>query len=262
MILGTHGSMGDVVIMTGIPQAYFELFGEKTKIVNKYASVFWDTNPYITEENIGNTCTIRDNMTKEDYMQYYPQRVFKEITGISVDREKIQPNLYKERTPIPRFVIMNDQSGWPSRRGYRYFNNLASRLIQEGFLVYYLRNNRFRDCIGRFQIESINTYTNRLDDLSIPQTIDWFSRASFYIGYESGLSTLAGALKVPYITFYGSIFPINTTHDSCIYYIDNCDHCCKDQCSKNCLTFYEDMTDPVMERIKEYDKSESLYTHT
>lgn len=251
MILNLWGSLGDRVIMTGIPEAYFKTFGEKTKIRNKLSDLFWNNNPYITEETIGKDCYFNPN-TVDTYQFYYPQRVFKDITGVDVDRTLVQPNLYIPRKTISRLVIMNDQAGWPSRRGYRYFTNLSKRLMEDGYTVAYLRNNGFRDCVNKVSAGQIWNYSYMLENLSLPELITKMSEADFYIGYDSGISTLAGALKIPYITFYGSIPAINTMHNTCIYAIDECDHCCADQCNKNCLTLYEDKTDKVMERIKEY----------
>lgn len=251
MILNLWGSLGDHVIMTGIPEAYYLYYGEKTKIIDKGSDIFWNNNPYVTEERIGKECHFAPN-NPDTYQFYYPQRVFKDITGLWIERELIQPNLYIPRKTIPKLVIMNDQAGWPSRRGYRYLNNLSRRLMESGYTVAYLRNNGFKDCTNKVSAGQIWQYSYILSDLPRPDLVARMSEAAFYIGYDSGLSTLAGALKIPYITFYGSIPAINTAHDTCIYAIDECDHCCTDQCNKNCLTLYEDKTEEIMERIEEY----------
>ena len=249
MILNLWGSLGDHVIMTGIPEAYFKIFGEKTKVINKHSDLFWNNNPYIIEQSVGKDCHFAPN-NPDTYQVYYPLRVFHDITGIWIDEIDVQPNLYIPRKTIPKLVIMNDQAGWPSRRGYRYFTNLSRRLIGEGYTVAYLRNNGFRDCTNKISAGQIWNYSYMLENLPMPQLIDRMSEAALYIGYDSGISALAGALKIPYITFYGSIPAINTAHDTCIFAVDECDHCCTDQCNKSCLTLYEDKTDEIMERIK------------
>lgn len=251
MKLYLWGSLGDHVIMTGIPEAYFKTFGEKTKIIDKGSDIFWNRNPYITEENIGKDCHFAPN-NPDTYQFYYPQRVFKEITGIDIDRKYVQPNLYIPRKTVPKLVVMNDQAGWPSRRGYKYFTNLSRKLMENSYTVAYLRNSGFKDCTNKISAGQIWQYSYILEDLSRPDLVTRMSEAAFYIGYDSGISALAGALKIPYITFYGSIPAINTVHDTCIYAIDECDHCCTDQCNKNCLTLYEDKTDEIMERIENY----------
>jgi ADP-heptose:LPS heptosyltransferase len=249
MILHLWGSLGDHVIMTGIPEAYFKIFGEQTKIIDKHSDLFWNNNPYITEESIGKDYYFNAN-TVDTYQYYYPQRVFHDITGLWVDREDVQPNLYIPRKTIPKLVIMNDQAGWPSRRGYRYLTNLSIRLMENGYIVAYLRNTGFKDCTNKVSAGQIWKYSYILENLPMPQLVDKLSEAALYIGYDSGISAIVGAFKIPYITFYGSIPAINTTHFTCIYAIDECDHCCTDQCNKNCLTLYEDKTDEIMERIK------------
>jgi len=249
MILKLHGSMGDHIMMTGIPEAYYKKFGEKTKVISKYSDEFWKRNPYITEESFGKEYSLRFNSSKIDYMIYYPQRVFYEITGLIIDRKKVQPNFYIGRDTDSKLVIINDQAGWPSRRGYRYFNDLSLKLIKGGFHVCYLRNEGFGDCVGQYSKREITDYSSLLEDPSMIQMINKMAEAFVYIGYESGLSSMAGALKIPYVLFNSSVPPINVCHDTCIYYTDNCNYCCADQCTENCLSKCENRNDGIVEII-------------
>jgi ADP-heptose:LPS heptosyltransferase len=253
MQLALHSSMGDHVIMTGIPEAFFNLYGEKTFVIHRYSDDFWNHNPYITNVPTGKLYSLRPNGTPQDFATYYPARVFQEITGTPIDKKLVQPNIYIPRRPMPHLVVMNDQSGWPSRRGYRYWNELAINLINNGFLVYYLRNDNFLDCIAHTMPRLITAYATVLNNLSIPQTIDILSQAVAYIGYASGMTSLAAALKIPLVTFYGSIPAENGLHDVTVYYTDNCDHCCADQCNKMCLTLLEDKSNEVVSRLLEID---------
>jgi ADP-heptose:LPS heptosyltransferase len=243
--------MGDHLIATGIPEAYYKLFGEKTYISSKYSEEFWNTNPYVTNDKIGNHFSLRFNSSLVDYMIYYPVRVFYDITGQVVDRKFVHPYIYKHRNPNKNLVVINEQAGWPSRRGYKYFNDLAERLIAIGFTVCYLNNSSFRDCLGQPSPRTVTACSIEVKNPPMHDLIQLLSTAKVYIGYDSGLAQLAGALKVPTVSLYGSIPAINTMHDYCIYYVDNCQHCCADQCTKNCLSNTENKNGEILERVLE-----------
>jgi len=251
MILELHGSMGDHVITTGIPEAYYNYFGEKTKVISKKGNDFWETNPFVTTEDIGDYHSLAFNGTSKDYMIYYPVRVFHDITGYIVNRKEVAPNLYRERTVEPGLVVINDQAGWPNRRGYPYLEELAQALLGLGFKILYMRNDSFQDCVGKGSQKAITSYTEAVTDLSIKQGIEILQRAALYIGYDSGYSNVAGALKVPYVFLAGPVAPVNTQHDSCIYTLDGfCRHCNSDQCLENCLHTAPNKNDEIIEACR------------
>jgi len=251
MILELHGSMGDHVLATGIPEAYFKYYGEKTKIISKKGDDFWKTNPYITDEDIGDYHSLAFNQGPKDYMIYNPVRVFYDITGYIVNRKEVAPNLYLERVPEQGLVVINDQAGWPNRRGYRYFDELAGSLLELGYHIMYMRNDSFQDCVGQSSEKAITNYTEFITNLSIKSGIEILRKADLYIGYDSGYANVAGALKVPYVFLASSVAPINTQHDSCIYTLDGfCKHCNSDSCTENCLRSAPNKNAEILEAIR------------
>ena len=248
MNIVSHGSLGDQVMLTGLPEALLQLTGESSKIIGQVKSELWLHNPYIIKEDAGREFSYSFN-TKSDYMIYYPVRIFYEMTGMIVDRFLVQPNLYRNITKIPKRIVVNDQAGWPTRRGYPYFNDLCKSLKDLGYEICYLRHNGFRDCNGNFSERVITNYSYTAFDTSLEDAINRIGEAEFYIGYDSGYSQLAGALKTKYVLISGSVAPINTAHDSCIYTVNICPHCGLENCEKKCLEFSYNFNHLVLERI-------------
>jgi len=254
MNLQLHGPMGDHIVLTGIPEAYYTLFGEKVHVPHQYAHEFWMHNPYVTSQPSMATFSVAFNAGAKDYMIYYPIRVFYDMTGHIVDRSMVQPNLYMSREPLSGLIIVNDQAGWPSRKGYSHFDSLCDILMQKGYQILYLRNEGYRDCVGQESPRQIKHFHSELRNPSIPKMIDALRSASLYIGYESGIAQLAGALKVPYIMLAGSVPPINVAHDTCIYALKlpHCKRCHADICGENCLRKSEGENEAILETIHEH----------
>lgn len=254
MNLKLHGPMGDHLVLTGIPEAYYRIFGEKTYVPHQYASEFWKDNPFISKKPLGQTYSIAFNSGPKDYMIYYPVRVFYDISGYIVDRSLVQPNLYLPRTPLDGFILINDQAGWPSRKGYPHFNALCRSLMDHGWRVVYLRNEGYRDCIGQESPRQITNFLQEIRNPSISHMISAVRSCQFYIGYDSGISQLAGALKIPYVMLSGSVPPINTAHDTCIYALKlpTCKRCFTDTCHEGCIKGAGNENGAILEAINGY----------
>lgn len=253
MILKLHGSMGDHLMATGIPEAYFKLYNEKTFIDASKYKLFWNSNPYITNERIGQVHSLIFN-THRDYLIYYPTKIFYDITGRIVDRDLVQPNVYTEYSPKENLVVINDQAGWPTRRGYPYLEDLSKSLMQSGFKVVYLRNDTFRDCNNKVSSRTVHSFDSQFKDKFLEDIIDLFKETSFYIGYESGLSSLAGAIGTKYILIEGSVPATNVAHNSCIYVLKNtnCHYCAAENCERLCLSHSENKNEEILKVIKEW----------
>ncbi len=257
MIIKVHGSLGDQIMLTGLPKAYHKLFGEKSHIVGGRQEI-WDGNPYITNKPIGETFSYTFNSYPKDYMVYYPIRLFYDMCGVIADRNFVHPAIYKKKKNSDfKLIVINDQAGWPSRVGYPFFDDLVYKLIEEFDIpVHYVRNERFRDCMGRCPAKEVkNSSTIMQEDVALSDLIDLINDAALYIGYNSGLSHIAGALNTPYIQFDGPIPPINTVHNSCIYVpnILACRRCVSEVCNEACLVNMSNINDEIIKVIKEND---------
>lgn len=248
MILNVHCSMGDRLMCTGIPEAYHTLFGEKIHVSGIRYPEFWRYNPYITKTAVGHPFSPPLN-TEKDYMIYYPVRIFHDMTDYIVDRDLVQPNIYTTSPRIKDRIIVNDQAGWPSRRGYPYFSRLASELMDLGYEVVYVHNAGYRDCYGQSSPQQISRYSWHVSNQPMAELIDLIASAQAYVGYDSGIAQLAGATQTPYVLLSSSIPPINTAHNSCIYTTDTgCRRCCATDCDEGCFRY--DYTEEIVAAIK------------
>jgi len=239
MILNIHGSLGDHIMATGLPEAYFKLTGEYTYIKTERAGgdpVYWENNQYVSKQPVGELRSLAFNAYPKDHMVYTPVRMFYDISGHIMDRSQVHPNLYKALQPDGDLIVVNDQAGWPSRRGYPYLDELIHSLLGDGWQVCYMRNDEFADCFGSRSARQLTGCTFEVQP-TLRQGVEVLQRASVYIGYDSGYAQVAGALGVPYVLLAGPIPPVNTAHDSCIYALDipGCRRCCTTSCENGCL---------------------------
>jgi len=224
---------------TGLPEAYFKLMGEKTYIKTERAGgdpVYWENNLYLSEQPTGECKSLAFNAYPKDYMIYTPIRMFYDISGYIVDRSEVHPNLYKERQPEENLIVVNDQAGWPTRRGYSYLDQLICGLLDNDWRICYMRNDEFADCFGQRSPRQLTRYTFEVQP-TLRQGVETLQKAAIYIGYDSGYAQIAGALGVPYVLMSGPISPISSKHDSCIYAFNTpgCRRCCANSCPNNCL---------------------------
>jgi ADP-heptose:LPS heptosyltransferase len=112
-----------------------------------------------------------------------------------------------------------------------------------------MHSNDFRDCNGVVSNQQITNYHHKLEDPSIERIVDEMSRASLYIGYDSGYAMIANAMKVPYVYLSGACPPIACCGDTCIYALEVCPHCCKDSCEKMCLSHAPNKNDEIRKAI-------------
>ena len=254
-----QGSLGDHVIYTGIPEAYFKTFGKKLVIhdIEGYNPI-WQNNPFIEMDNGGvgqepNVKVIRLDQTEEDWNSYRPNRVFKELWNIDL-KEKIGPNLYypPNKNPLKPIAICED-AGWPSRKGYRYFNDLALQLKMKYKQIYVFQNFNYRDCMGQspnYTID-IKNVSGVFNDMDLQFKINMLLKCGVYIGYDSGMSNLAAALQIPYVLFNGPVTAETIKHPSCIYAVEACKNPCHSEvCSNKCLEQLPNINDTIIEKIK------------
>jgi len=248
MRINVHGSLGDQIMLTGIPELYYKLYNEKVSLAGDIKPELWKYNPYV-EDRHGDDFSYAFNATEKDYMIYYPVRIFNDMTHRTVDRKHLQPNFYREYIKKPGTIVVNDQAGWPSRRGYIYFDALCKELINSGFTVIYSRNESSLDCFGKSSEKVIHSFSEQRHNLSLDSMINLVGSAEFYIGYDSGMAQVAGATKTKYVLLSSSVPPINTAHDSCIYYLDNinCRRCVATTCNKQC---FEDKNQEIIGTIR------------
>jgi ADP-heptose:LPS heptosyltransferase len=244
MQLMLHGSLGDHAILTGLPEAIFELTGEKTALPNKREDLLWALNPYV-DDNAGGLAVTPASNSGKDYGIYYPARVIYDLLGKHVHASKVQPNLYLPRLS-PDYVVLNDQAGWPSRRGYKFWNELARALQKMGYTVVYLHNPNFADCCNMVSAPTVFEANYFVDDFRIGTLIPILRHAIAYIGYESGLTHVAAGLKVPHGTFIGAVPPINVVHECNLFHVAACEtFCCSDNCEKQCLGKLHDSSQQI-----------------
>lgn len=251
MIIHSHGSLGDQIMLTGIPEAYYNLFGEKSYIDGGRTEI-WENNPFTTTERVGKDFNYGFNAYPKDYMIYYPIRIFYDLTGYISNRDFVHPNLYKSFNR-DHICVVNDQAGWPSRVNYVYFEELVQQIKSLGYVITYIRNDNFRDCCGNCPTQQIFTYDHILKDIPLKNLIEVIGSCELYIGYNSGPAQIAGALNTPYIQFDGPIPPINTVHNSCILApnITHCRRCIMEQCENHCLARLENINDFIIQTIKD-----------
>ncbi len=250
MIIHPHGSLGDQIMLTGLPEAYYKLFGELT-FVEGGREDLWKYNPYITKERFGKEFSYSFNSYPKDYMIYYPIRVFYDLTGVICSRNFVHPNLYWPSVKNNNCVV-NDQAGWPSRTGYKYLDDLIKDIKKEGFHITYVRNENFRDCFGNCPKKQLTIFDTVLTDMSLSDMITTISNAALYVGYNSGLSQIAGATNTKYVLLDGPVPPINTAHNSCIFATDmlSCRRCVLEDCINNCLQNSENFNDSILDVIR------------
>ncbi len=250
MRLKLHGSLGDFVMGTGLPEAYYKLFGKAVHIVTERFRELWADNPYITADPSGPEHSIKFNSDKYDYMIYYPVRLFFEMTGRIVDRSIVHPRIYRSFERERRKIVMSDQAGWPTRRGYPFLNDLAVTLLSHGYEVVYMRNDNFRDCIGEVNVRQIDKFSREVQNPSNADMIRELGSAHIYIGYDSGYCQIAGALGTKSVMLSSSVPPINSAHDFCIYIAKECSgYCCAEKCEKMCLRSARNINEEIITAV-------------
>lgn len=249
MILKLHSSLGDQLLLTGLPEAYYRICHEKMNVVPTRLPSAWRDNPYVDPHAGGPEFSPRPNVDPRDFLIYTPVRVFYEMTGIIVDRKVVHPRIYRPRMVQHRIVLVNDQAGWPSRWGYPYLNELVDSLHYRGWTVHYIRHDGFRNCLGRITPPQIQSYDLKISGGDDATLMSAMSYAALYIGYDSGLAVLASAWGVPSVIFFGAVPPVTTAGDNCIYAAEVCGHCLRDSCDKGCLLSAESENEEILAEI-------------
>jgi hypothetical protein len=255
-------TMGDNAAFTGLPAAYHRLTGLKLAVScpsSAYAYL-WERNPYVEYQGKRTykcLLTPPESMGRLVYSQVYkPVYFFGELTGKPATAVEVRPNLYLPRKPVPRRLIVCDEAGWPNRKGYPYLKEVVAGMMADGWDVIHL--------IGRTKKWDYGTqaaWENELVDLKLDTAqmsnckaiVDFMATGSAFIGYESGLGHVAGALDVPYAFFAGGTSVTANRHPSCVFAIDGCfSVCLLHACPHHCIAKLVNHTDQVVEAFKEF----------
>lgn len=245
-----HGNLGDHAAFTGVPYAYWKSIGRRLFLWTDRPEFrcLWERNQYceLVETPVGKTYSVRfeDYGDFEDWKRYRPQRIYAELTGLEAAKEDVSPALNYERAPVDRRIVVCDQATWPNRRGYRYLDALLAQLRDLGWEVIYLRNTE----VSERQVFCEHVMLK----LNLPQTIQFMTTASLFIGYDSGLAHIAAGLRIPSVQFAAATPPEVFKHNNCIYCLEACSHCCTDQCSGCCLSSCLDQNAEILSHIQKY----------
>lgn len=255
------GSLGDHVCYTGLPEALFKNWERhpKATVITKYPELFTHNKfvkkvEYEYSPQYANELGIPFEIESWHWLVYRPVRAYYQITGNIIDRNEVQPNLYLPRKTKLGHIVMADQAGWPTRRRGPGGNldKLAIRLLDLGYHVTVIHNPNYTDCFGNKVPREIEHYNLSVNDNYV-SIIQILQEAQYFIGYDSGIAHLAGALKIPSILLAGSVPPIVFTHNSAIKVFDTCDkHCHSEKCSYElpCLWNFPDTDQEIVDIIE------------
>jgi len=255
-------TMGDNAAFTGLPEAYFKLTGKKLAVScpnNAYAYI-WERNPHADYQGTRlHKCLLTppEAMGRLVYSQVYkPIYFFGQLTGEGARPYDVAPNLYLPRKPVPRRMIVCDEAGWPNRRGYPFLKNVVLGLKKDGWNIVHL--------VGRTKVweyGNMQNWTNELENLKLDTAqltnckdlIDFMATGTAYLGYESGLAHVAGALSMPYAFFAGGTSVAANRHPSCVFAVDGCPEVCLlHTCKNHCITRLVDHTERVVAAFRNY----------
>lgn len=255
-------TMGDNAAFTGLPEAYHKLSGNKLAVScssNAYAYL-WERNPFVEYQGTRpNKCLLTppETMGRLIYSQIYkPVYFYGQLTGKAQTANNLQPNLYMDKAVVPRRLIVCDEAGWPNRRGYPFFKNVIKGMIKDGWNVVHLTG---RTKVWHYGHEY--PWTNELEDLKLDvalmtnckDMVNFMATGAAFIGYESGLAHVAGALRMPYAFFAGGTSVSANRHPSCVFAVDGCFNVCLlHACSNHCIVRLPDYTEQVVDAFKEF----------
>ena len=185
-----HWPLGDHVCYTGLPAAYHHYFGEKLPVHSMYTAL-WENNPYYEawHAHEGYQLKTEEFGRNPDWFRYRPQRVFEELTGIVAPLSLVNPKLYYKRHPISKRLIISDEAGWVTRRGYPHFDDLTRKLKQDGWDIHYFHKEE------RYGDREITFYDTHINELPLKVLIAYMATAEVYIGYDSGSISYSGWIR-------------------------------------------------------------------
>jgi ADP-heptose:LPS heptosyltransferase len=250
MLFRLKASLGDHALYTGIPEAFYQLTGEKLNVISQYIEL-WQNNPFVDLNAPGPEYELRLASSENDWQEYPPARVFRELTGKTIASEKVSPNMYYPRMPVENHIVVNVQAGWPSRRGYAHFRSLVESLMSMEYVITLVHASGYRDCFGDASPVTV-PYDSFVESPTLERVIRILQSAAFYIGYDSGYAQIAAALKIPYVVLLGATPFTIVAHPSCIYHLEICEHCHTESCAKRCLENAPNKNDEIIKAIKSY----------
>lgn len=249
--------MGDRLVYSGLPEAYFHIFGEPLRVGTYLKSgehfyPLYKDNPYAemvpwAEKQDGLLPGLAWNVPESYWRPHYvPKRVFHELTGMWLPEKYVNPNLYRPRRTIKRRLVVCDEAGWACRRGYPYLDDLVAVFTKAGWETICMRNLGQ----GPQQVQSARHSAMFFD---YQQTIRFMETVELFVGYESAIAHICGALRVPYVMFCGGTPSQMFRHLSCVYAHDSCvmGGCNSKICPRACLNQSANVNDAVLAAVEE-----------
>lgn len=242
-----HGSLGDHACYTGLPELYYKKYGKKLGIISEQQDL-WKNNQFC-ELNVvsSDVCTLRYERCGDlsDWKLYRPYRIFCELTGEEhpeLTKEDLCPNLYYEKRNKQKQIVICDEAGWESRRGYSFMNELVEELKYVlGIHIIYHRHKNY----GPRQINCIEP-----QNLSLEHLFYYLSISLCYIGYDSGLMHIAAGVNTPQIIFFGGTPSEIIAHSNTLLCLNGCQNPCTiENCSNQCLKNYENVNNIIIQTV-------------
>lgn len=252
------GPLGDRVIYSGVPEAYHRVTGHKLRLgsYTEQGVVFhavFDHNPYAVIDDTRPVLVGRGDVvprlhfecvTDDVVNEYRPRLLLFDLTGRWQDRDSVNPNLYVPRRPVARRCVVSDEAGWESRRGYPHLDALVRALNADGWETVLMRN------LG-MSPPQVQSASHRACFTSLWDAIHFLATAELYVGYDSGLANVAGALGVPYLLLCGATPSCTVRHRSCVWAYDCCPiPCVSFACRRCCLVQAPDVTGEAMAAVR------------
>jgi hypothetical protein len=259
-------ALGDNVCYTGVPTAYFNATGTKLAVRSvgldtrsSQMAAVWHNNPHVSwGGDATNWLKYPLVFSKNDaYLWstvYKPLWLYHALTKKTVSPDDVRPKLFYPRKQVKKRLIVNDEAGQPIRRGYPYMDALIKSLHASGWDVVVMRNGVKRlqektDALSGYEI--YGPY-DRAQCADVKTTIEFMATAHAYIGYESGLAHVAGALNIPYAMFSTVAGAEINRHPSCVFAVCPCTMPCMNMsCQKACMQQLPNYNDLIVTKLQE-----------
>jgi hypothetical protein len=259
-------ALGDNVCYTGVPTAYFNTTGNKLAVRSvgldarsSQMAAVWHNNPHVLWEGTATRWFKYPLVFSKDeaYLWnsvYKPMWLYQALTKKSINPDSVRPKLFYSIKRVKKRLIVNDEAGQPIRRGYPHMDMLVKELKRSGWDIVVLRNGVKRLQEKHNELSGHEVY-GIYDAAQCPDaktTIEFMSTAHAYLGYESGLAHVAGALNIPYVMFSAVSNAEINRHPSCIFAVCPCASPCMNMsCQKACMQKLPNYNDLIVNKLQE-----------
>jgi ADP-heptose:LPS heptosyltransferase len=259
-------ALGDNVCYTGVPTAYFKVTGNKLAVRSEgldtresHMAAVWQNNPHVSWQGTAKRW-LRHPLVfskNEAYLwgtTYKPLWLYQTLTKKTVSPDDVRPKLFYLRNQIKKRLIVNDEAGQPIRRGYPHMDALIKSLHARGWDIVVLRNGvkRIQEKTDALSGYEIHGPYDRAQYADVKTTIEFMATAHAYIGYESGLAHVAGALNIPYVMFSTVAGAEINRHPSCVFAVCACPTPCMNMsCQKACMQKLPNYNDLIVTKLQE-----------